>query len=133
MFLFCGPYSFIGNVVGRSVTVKDVRNVIPSVLKNQRVHLKFGRAIVRPKGSIFALDKVVFEVEATTLQCMIAGPYNAVPSSLLGVVFVCGYGLDLVGNHCISVAVRYRIVACSTTFGQGFKKSKSVREWGSFC
>ena len=87
----------------------------------------YALSLLRNMGSMIA--KVVFEVEATTLQCMIEGPYNAVfSSSLLGVVSVYGYGLDLVGNHSISVAVRCRIVACSITFGQGFKKSKSVRE-----
>ena len=61
------------------------------------------------------------------LQCTTAGPYNAKPSTLLGVGSVCGLGPDLVSIHSISLAARYRVAACSTTLSQGLEKINTAR------
>ena len=53
-------------------------------------------------GSICAPDKATLKAEAPALQCTTAGPYNALPTSLLGVGSVCGLGPDLVGIHSAS-------------------------------
>ena len=52
-----------------------------------------------------------------------AGPYNAIPSALLGVGSVCGFGPALVGIHSISLAARYRVAVCSTTLAKDLRKS----------
>ena len=49
-------------------------------------------------GSACALDKASLKAENRALQCTTAGPYNAIPSTLLGVGSVCGLGPDLVGT-----------------------------------
>ena len=78
-------------------------------------------------GSMCAPDKATLKAEAHALQC--AGPYNAIPTSLLGVGSVCGLGPDLVGIHCISVAARYRTAACSSTLSEGFEKIQAARAY----
>ena len=40
-------------------------------------------------GSVCAPDKATLEAENHALQCTTAGPYNALPSTLLGVGCVC--------------------------------------------
>ena len=60
-------------------------------------------------GSVCAPDKATLKAENHALQCTTAGPYNAIPSSLLGVGSVCGLGPDLVGIYSISLAARYRL------------------------
>ena len=45
----------------------------------------------------------------------------------LGVGSVCGLGLDLVGIHSLSLAARYRVVACSTTHSRGLEKISTAR------
>ena len=62
------------------------------------------------------------------LQCTTAGPYNAMPSSLLQVPSICGLGPDLVGLHSISLAARYRVAACSSTLRRGLAKINEARE-----
>ena len=62
-------------------------------------------------GSVCAPDKATLKAENHALQCTTAGPYNAVPSTLLGV--------GLVGIHSISLAAPYRVGACSTWLSQG--------------
>ena len=62
-------------------------------------------------GSVCAPEKATLKAENHPLQCTTAGPYNAVPSTLLGVGSVCGLGPDLVGIHSLSLAARYRVVA----------------------
>ena len=66
-------------------------------------------------GSVCAPDKATLKAGTHALQCTTAGPYTAIPSNLLGVGSVCGHGPDLVGIYSISLAVRYRVAACSTT------------------
>ena len=63
-------------------------------------------------GSVCAPDKATLKAENHALQCTTAGPYNAIPSNLLGVGCVCGLGPDLVGIHSISLAARHRVAAC---------------------
>ena len=70
-------------------------------------------------GSVCAPDRATLKAENHALQCTTAGPYNAIPSTLLGVGSVCGLGPDLVGIHSVSLAARYRVPACSTTFSHG--------------
>ena len=78
-------------------------------------------------GSVCAPDKANLKAEKHAIQCTTAGPYNAIPSTLLGVGSVCGFGPDLVGIHPISVAARYRVAACSTTLSRGLEKINTVR------
>ena len=74
-------------------------------------------------GSVCAPDKATLKAENHALQCTTAGPCNAIPSTLLGVGTVCGFGPDLVGIHSITLAARYRVAACSTTLSsQGLEK-----------
>ena len=68
--------------------------------------------------SVCAPDKATLKAETDALQCTTAGPYNAIPSNLLGVGSVCGLGPDLVGIHSISLAARYRVAVCSSTLRQ---------------
>ena len=44
-------------------------------------------------GSVCALDKATLKAENHALQCTTIGPYNAIPSDLLGVGSVGGLGL----------------------------------------
>ena len=78
-------------------------------------------------GSVCAPDKATLKAENHVLQCIIAGPYNATSSNLLGVGSVCGLGPDLVGIHSISLAARYRVAACSTTLSEGLDKIQTAR------
>ena len=78
-------------------------------------------------GSVCAPAKATLKTENHALQCTTAGPYNALPSTLLGVGSVCGLGPDLVGIHSISLAARYRVAACSTTLRQGLEKIQTAR------
>ena len=78
-------------------------------------------------GSICAPDKATLKAEAHALQCTTAGPYNAIPTSLLGVGSVCGLGSDIVGIHSISLAACYRTAACSNTLNQGLEKIQVAR------
>ena len=79
-------------------------------------------------GSVCAPDKATLKAETHALQCTTAGPYNAIPSNLLGGVgSVCGLGPDMVGIHSISLAARYRVAACSTTLSQGLEKIQAAR------
>ena len=43
-------------------------------------------------GPVFAPDKATLKAENHALQCTTAGPYNAIPSNLLGVGSICGLG-----------------------------------------
>ena len=78
-------------------------------------------------GSICEPDKATLKAEAHALQCAIAGPYNAIPTSSQGVGSVCGLGPDLVGIHSISLAARHRTAACSNTLNQGLEKIQAAR------
>ena len=78
-------------------------------------------------GSICAPDKASLKAEAHALQCTTAGPHNAIPTGLLGVGSVCGFGPDLVGIHSVSLAARYRTAACSNTLNQGLEKIQAAR------
>ena len=74
-------------------------------------------------GSVCAPDKATLTAENHGLQCTTAGPYNAIPSSLLQVGSICGLGPDLIGIHSTSLAARYRVAACSSTLRRGLEKS----------
>ena len=78
-------------------------------------------------GPACAPDKATLKAENHALQCTTAGPYNAIPSNLLGVGSVCGLGPDLVGIRSISLAARYRVAACSTTLSQGLDEIQTAR------
>ena len=43
-------------------------------------------------SSVCAPDKATLKAENHALQCTTAGPYNAIPSSLLQVGSICGLG-----------------------------------------
>ena len=72
-------------------------------------------------------DKATLKAETHAFQCTTAGPYDAIPSNLLGVGSVCGLGPDLVGIQSISLVVRHRVAACSTTLTQGLEKIQTAR------
>ena len=74
-------------------------------------------------GSVCAPDKATLKAENHALQCSTAGPYNAIPSSLLPVRSICGLGPDLVGIHSLSLAARCRVAAGSSTLRRGLEKS----------
>ena len=57
--------------------------------------------------------QATLRTESHALQCATAGPYNAIPSSFLGVGSICGLRPDLVCIHSISFAAHYRVAACS--------------------
>ena len=78
-------------------------------------------------GSVCEPDKATLKTENHALQCTTAGPYNAIPSNLLGVGSVCGLGPDLVGIQSISLAAPYRVAVCSTTLNQGLEKIQTAR------
>ena len=78
-------------------------------------------------GSTSAPDDATLKAEAHALQCMTAGPYNAIPTSLLCVGSVCGLGPDLVGIRSVSLAARYGTAACSNTLSQGLEKIQAAR------
>ena len=78
-------------------------------------------------GSVCAPDVATLKAENHALQCTTAGPYNPIPSKLLGVGSVCGLGPDLVGIHCISLAACYRVAACSSLLSRGLEKVSTVR------
>ena len=78
-------------------------------------------------GPISALENAILKTEAHALQCTAAGPYNAVPTSLLCVGSVCGLGPDLVGIHSVSLAAHYRTAACSSALSQGLEKIQAAR------
>ena len=66
-------------------------------------------------GSVCAPDNATLTAGNHGLQCTTAGPYKAIPSSLLQVGSICGLDPDLVGIHSISLAARYRVAAGSST------------------
>ena len=78
-------------------------------------------------GSVCAPGKATLKAESHGLQCTTAGPYNAIPSSLLQVGSICGLGPDLIGIHSISLAARYRVAACSSTLRRGLDKISEAR------
>ena len=78
-------------------------------------------------GSVCAPDKATLKAENHGLQCTTAGPYIAIPSSLLHGGSICGLGPDLVGIHSISLVARYRIAACSSTLSRGLEKVNEAR------
>ena len=80
-------------------------------------------------GSICAPYKATLKAEAHALECTTAGPYNAIPTSLLGVGSVCGLGPGVVGIHSISLAARCRTAACSNTLNRGLEKIQAARAY----
>ena len=77
--------------------------------------------------SVLSFSGPVCAPDKATLKCTNAGPYNAIPSKLLGDCSVCGLGPVLVGIHSIGLAARYRVAACSTTLRQGLEKIQTAR------
>ena len=78
-------------------------------------------------GSISAPDEATLKDEAHALQCTTAGPYNAIPTSLLCVGSVCGLGPDLLGIHTLSLAARHRSAANSSTLTKVLEKIQAAR------
>ena len=76
-------------------------------------------------GSVCAPDIATLKAENHALQCTTAGPYNSITSKLLEVGSICGLSPDLVGIHSISLAARYRVAACSSTFPPRSGQSQS--------
>ena len=66
----------------------------------------FAISVLSFMGPVCAPHEATFKAEDHALQCTTAGPYNALPSTLLGVGSVCGLGPDLVSIHSISLAAR---------------------------
>ena len=79
-------------------------------------------------GSISAPDEATLKDEAHALQCTTAGPYNAIPTSLLRVGSVCGLGHDLLVIHTLSLAARKRTAADSSALANGLAKIQAARE-----
>ena len=79
-------------------------------------------------GSISAPDEATLEDEAHASQCTTAGPYNAIPTSLLRVGCVCGLGPDLLVIHTLSLAARKRTAADSSALANGLAKIQAARE-----
>ena len=63
-------------------------------------------------GSVCAPDKTTLKADNHALQCIAAGPKNAIPSNFLGGGSKCGFDPDLVTIHSISIAVSNRVAAC---------------------
>ena len=76
--------SFVRFTVGRP-SGKFIQRVLSSNASTQ--------SLVCPS----APDKATLKAEAHALQCTTAGPYNAIPTCVLGVGSVCGLGPDFVG------------------------------------
>ena len=79
-------------------------------------------------GSISAPDEETLKDEAHALQCTTAGPYNAIPTSLLRVGSVCCLGHDLLVIHTLSLAARKRTAADSSALANGLAKIQAPRE-----
>ena len=73
-------------------------------------------------GSVCAPDKATLKAENHAFIFTTAGPYNAVPSSLLQVGSICVLVPDLVGIHSVSLAARCRVAVCSSTLRRGLEK-----------
>ena len=58
----------------------------------------FGISVLSFNGSVWAPDKATIKAENHALQFTTAGPYDAIPSNLLGVGSVCGLGPDSSGH-----------------------------------
>ena len=85
----------------------------------------FALSVVSFKGSISALDKATLKAEAHALQCTTAGPYNAIPKSLIR----CWFRV-LVLTWLVSILpASRRTAACSNTLSQGFQKIQAAREY----
>ena len=67
--------------------------------------------------------------EAHALQCITAGPYNALPTNLLRAGSTCGLCLDVFGIHILSLGARYRTAANSGTLVNGLDKVHAAREY----
>ena len=84
-------------------------------------------SVLRFVGSVCDPDKATLKAENHALLCTSAGPYNAISSKLLEVGSICGHGPDLIGIHSFSLAVRYRVAACSSTLRIGLDKVNEAR------
>ena len=87
----------------------------------------FALSVLGSIGSISAPDEATLTAEAHALQCATAGPYNAIPTNLLCVGSMCGFGPDLIGIHSISLAARKRTAANSNTLNKGLEKIQADR------
>ena len=113
-----------GNFVQRVMKI----NVSAKSLVERLCDLKiYAISVLNFFGSVCAPDKATIKAKNHGLQCTTAGPYNAIPSSLLQVGSICGLGPDLIGIHSISLAARYRVAACSSTFRKGLQKVSTAR------
>ena len=78
-------------------------------------------------GSGCAPNKATLKAENHALQCTTAGPYNAIPSSLLQIGSICGLGPGVIGIYSISLAARCRVAACSSTLRRGLENVNEAR------
>ena len=62
------------------------------------------------------------------LQCTTAGPYNAIPSTLLGVSSVCDFGPDLVGIHSLSLRLAIELQHALPRFAEVLKRSVRLED-----
>ena len=87
-------------------------------------------------GSISAPEEATIKDEAHALQCIAAGPYNAIPTNLLCVDSVSGFGPALLGIDTLSLAARCRAASNSGTLANVPAKKKRSSRVGSrshFC
>ena len=93
------------------------RNFIPRTRKNASTKSLFERlvdfkiyalSVLGYLGSVSAPDRATLTEEAHALQCITAGPYNAIPTDLLRAGSTCGLGPDTFGIHTLSLSARER-------------------------
>ena len=77
-------------------------------------------------GSISAPDKKLLSKlrPRHALQCIAAGPHNAIPANSLCVGSVCGLGPDKVGIHSISLAAGIELRRVQTRSTKDLRRSR---------
>ena len=108
--LDCCPKKFIQRVMTINASTKS--------LCDFKIH---AISVLSFIGSVCAPDKATLTAENHGLQCTTAGPYNAIPSSLLKASSICGIGPGVVGIHSITLEARYRVATCSSTLRRSRK------------
>ena len=77
-------------------------------------------------GSVCAPDKATLKAEGHALQCTTAGPYNAIPSNLIGVGSVCGLGPDLVASTPSTLRLAIELLHVRPHLDKALRKSKRL-------
>ena len=91
---------------------------------------KYAVSVLGYLGSASAPDKATLKEEAHALQCITAGPYNAVPTDLLRAGSTCGLiSLDVCGIHILSIAAQYSTAVNSGTLINGLAKKRAAHEY----